>query len=1107
MSREKNNDYTRGDINEDNIKARNRFDKEEKSDTTSMSSSSVLPNKQIFNHPDSKLSNPPNLETIGEKNIVNKITKEEQAEKEAELNYQKSIEEPLDTLALEKPSGILQFFYIPGILLLSVMLGYLSGRLRLSYISIFFICYALYFIFSRQMKKFRRSLISTIIMDQRKSKVKNNWESVEWMNYSISRLWTVLEPKISKEIFKKVNPILGEKCPSFLSRLRLSEFTLGSKPPHITGISFHEDVDDDVIQIDFEIGYVPLEIGQNLRSKILKNKKFQWNSKIILVARLGTATKGIGVDLPIMVKNILFTGEGRVILRLTKELPLIKNVEFLFLNKPEIDFTLKPLKSVDIMDLPGLSDVIFSTIDSGLSKSLVNPNSIIVDLQKIEEEKNLPIGVLYVQVLRIDSNKDCTYGLQIDGKKLFYTKEINNGRIDEYFYLILERDDDLLEFCMKTKSTDSIIGDGTVKIKKLLMTKNFNEDIKIYNKGEAKNRVSCNFSFFPFISKTEKKRHPSNSAILKIDILNIEDIQATGCSRSKVYSSFCTIIAGPKEEFIRKTKGKGPNPFNLVTGTAKFVGGALNTAGGLVSGALGMDNENEEHAYPPSSNTCFLAKTRKILETNSPNFDESYRFFVRNIDSDYIYIFLWEENNSEWIGRVEIPIKEIQDNEEKYYKLRDAQDGRIKLRFNMVYINEKDNAIEVAEKIQCENEIIGKEEEKNIHENEHYTKAVRINIKKVNSIYDNGVFNIIAKTSDNSFFVPNFCIGEFPIFRTLMIPTKEKDFIKLYLFKKNIKGDEYIGNGILMENGNIVEPLEDNESVTGKESKTIEVDIFENLEDVGSVFCEVEEEPLVEYKGVEMYKDNIKIIETTIEDCEINDKFYIEFRNTRNLINRSRLYNGKQLQLDNKQRLQSNEIEIYEKPDRYLFIVGESEIKANFYSGELNTREKIGECFLPKRKTDEKLHINAKNTVKIRSNAYTCNFKLKENITQGIVTLKIINCKNVKGVDSNGLSDPYIKIFLNGKKIHKTKVIKKNVNPVFNESTSFTSNIELDTLRIEIKDYNAIESNKMIGYREFPLCFLDEGMVKLSLDILDSKTYIKSNTKLQLEIDFRDIKK
>lgn len=71
----------------------------------------------------------------------------------------------------------------------------------------------------------------------------------------------------------------------------------------------------------------------------------------------------------------------RIQIRLTSVLPLVKILEISFTEQPKIDFILKPLKSLDLMDMPGLSNWLNSLINGILETQLVNPNVLTINLE------------------------------------------------------------------------------------------------------------------------------------------------------------------------------------------------------------------------------------------------------------------------------------------------------------------------------------------------------------------------------------------------------------------------------------------------------------------------------------------------------------------------------------------------------------------------------------------------------------------------------------------------------------------------------------------------------------------------------------------------------
>ena len=81
----------------------------------------------------------------------------------------------------------------------------------------------------------------------------------------------------------------------------------------------------------------------------------------------------------------------------------------------------------------------------------------------------------------------------------------------------------------------------------------------------------------------------------------------------------------------------------------------------------------------------------------------------------------------------------------------------------------------------------------------------------------------------------------------------------------------------------------------------------------------------------------------------------------------------------------------------------------------------------------------------------------------GTVTLHILGASGLMAVDSNGFSDPYIKVYHgDGKSIFKTSVKKKTLVPEWvNEKATF--NIPEYTVKLSVKDHNTFSEDKDLG--------------------------------------------
>ncbi|KAM9306254.1 rabphilin-3A [Pholidichthys leucotaenia] len=89
---------------------------------------------------------------------------------------------------------------------------------------------------------------------------------------------------------------------------------------------------------------------------------------------------------------------------------------------------------------------------------------------------------------------------------------------------------------------------------------------------------------------------------------------------------------------------------------------------------------------------------------------------------------------------------------------------------------------------------------------------------------------------------------------------------------------------------------------------------------------------------------------------------------------------------------------------------------------------------------------------------------------QSLLIVGVVRCAHLAAMDSNGYSDPFVKVFLKpdmGKKAkNKTQIKKKTLNPEFNEEFSYEvkhAELAKKTLDISVWDYDMGKSNDFIG--------------------------------------------
>mmetsp|Transcript_25250 Transcript_25250/g.39631 ORF Transcript_25250/g.39631 Transcript_25250/m.39631 type:complete len:277 (+) Transcript_25250:363-1193(+) len=98
------------------------------------------------------------------------------------------------------------------------------------------------------------------------------------------------------------------------------------------------------------------------------------------------------------------------------------------------------------------------------------------------------------------------------------------------------------------------------------------------------------------------------------------------------------------------------------------------------------------------------------------------------------------------------------------------------------------------------------------------------------------------------------------------------------------------------------------------------------------------------------------------------------------------------------------------------------------------------------------------------------------------VSVALLEAKGLVAADRGGTSDPFVQVNITGQKMQKTKVIKKTLDPQWNETKSFVlapskadpdARLEGKILSCEVFDFDLIGGNDFLGQVSFPLSNLN----------------------------------
>ena len=393
--------------------------------------------------------------------------------------------------------------------------------------------------------------------------------------------------------------------------------------------------------------------------------KDERNSRIVLATRIGRGV--VAVEVPVLVKEISFRGTISLQLKTMPSFPYIKTASVSFYEHPKIDFVLKPLKGVDLMDMPGLSNFLDLLVNQVVGMLFVQPNIFTLDLDaimngavsttesatailciKIYEAKELK----NVEVLR---NSDPYTEIRVGGRPAAKTRVIDNNLNpywNETFYVLIQSLSDTLEFAVLDKDMlrDRTLGtfvcpmaefdlEANPKLEDVWKPLRSSREVRDGKEAKQKGEIRFDISYFPLsvddptknlIVDPEAAKSPAG--VLRINVHQAKELD-TSKSRTGQYSPFVEI----------------------------------------------------------RYNNIVVRKTKVKKRTNNPTWEDSYEFFIRDCQKDRLKFFVKDQRdlmNDQELGECEIMCKELvkmlrstNATKREWWNLRNASSGKIRLTF------------------------------------------------------------------------------------------------------------------------------------------------------------------------------------------------------------------------------------------------------------------------------------------------------------------------------------------------------------------------------------------------------------------------------------------
>lgn len=449
-------------------------------------------------------------------------------------------------------------------------------------------------------------------------------ERVEWLNKILRQVWPNVNHFAKTLIKETIEPNVRASLEAYkLNGFRFQRMILGSIPLRIGGVKVY----------DHNVS----------RSEIIMDMDVFYAGDCDISFTIGGIKGGI--------KDFQIHGMMRVIMKpLITSMPLVGGLQVFFLNNPTIDFNLVGM--ADLLDMPGLSDILRRIIVEQVARMMVLPNKLPIQLSDTIPATVLkmpqPEGVLRVHVVEAKQLMKMDFGVLGKGKSDPYaivTVGAQQFRTDTIDNTVNPKWDYWCEFEVETKSTmlaavlydrdvsgkDDFLGRATVDV--LGVVKNGQVNVWVALEGVKSGMVHLRLTWLAL---------SSSLADLKAAIAETQLLRITSMS-----TGLLLVFIDSAKSLPNARPSKNPDPYTQLS--------------------VGKQQE----------------VTTVQMRTSDPVWEQGFTFLVNNPDSDSLFIKVFDQKTTREIGYLEYKLRSLLDkpdlqvDSEPYRLTRSGPDSKI----------------------------------------------------------------------------------------------------------------------------------------------------------------------------------------------------------------------------------------------------------------------------------------------------------------------------------------------------------------------------------------------------------------------------------------------
>eukprot|EP01116_Phalansterium_solitarium_P023922 TRINITY_DN859_c0_g2_i2.p1 TRINITY_DN859_c0_g2~~TRINITY_DN859_c0_g2_i2.p1 ORF type:complete len:537 (-),score=255.89 TRINITY_DN859_c0_g2_i2:22-1632(-) len=283
---------------------------------------------------------------------------------------------------------LFQRFDALGHVMTCLVLAWLAGVGGFSFVCVLLLAAFLYHYDSHRTQRIKRTLehqIRTAIKEEQKRiALAANGDELEpwaprgepaaWFNAFFDELWPNLANWVSQASMEKLKTLLetalNSKKPPAIESLTISEMHLGNLAPSFDNVIGYKPRSADY-RLEFDLSWTA-RAGKAGMSGSAKPPQ------IVIDLGLGSKLMSVRLKEALLIQDFAVNGRMRFDCTFVPRFPYVHSLAISFVNKPEIDFAVKPLKAFDIMDIPLLKNLVSESFASVLHNVMLLPKSVVV---------------------------------------------------------------------------------------------------------------------------------------------------------------------------------------------------------------------------------------------------------------------------------------------------------------------------------------------------------------------------------------------------------------------------------------------------------------------------------------------------------------------------------------------------------------------------------------------------------------------------------------------------------------------------------------------------------------------------------------------------------